>query len=379
MFCTHCGKELPDGVRFCTGCGAELKAQAKPAQSMFQEAPDPELNPQLQQDTFVEETPPIVPAPAAPEKKKRRRAVWPWVLALAVLLLAGAVCAVLFIPALHDAVFGVEEIDFSEDEVALFVGDKLDLTEDLDAGKRSKGDLDWSSSDEDVATVNKNGVVTAVGVGECTITVEDREHDDVYDEITVTVSEKVLAFTDTELTLEVGDEVQLDDYLHDENVDFDGAKWSISDANVVDWTEDDHVIRAKDAGTAVVTVEADGMKASVTVTVEKEPEPEPDPVDVQAAVEEIRSWYYSPDANSVRREANSGDNGWNYAREYLFHDGELVFAYLTDSSAQIRLYFRDGKLIFAIDTDRSEYTGSDLSRFQALADQALSDAQSYAP
>ena len=55
MFCTHCGKELPDGVRFCTGCGAELKAQAKPAQSMFQEAPDPELNPPLQQDTFVEE------------------------------------------------------------------------------------------------------------------------------------------------------------------------------------------------------------------------------------------------------------------------------------------------------------------------------------
>ena len=24
MFCTHCGKELPDDARFCTGCGTPI-------------------------------------------------------------------------------------------------------------------------------------------------------------------------------------------------------------------------------------------------------------------------------------------------------------------------------------------------------------------
>jgi len=49
MFCTKCGKELPDGTKFCTGCGAEQKPVAKPKD----EAPD------LNDNAFVP-----TPAPA---------------------------------------------------------------------------------------------------------------------------------------------------------------------------------------------------------------------------------------------------------------------------------------------------------------------------
>lgn len=36
MFCIHCGKQLPDGVRFCTNCGAPVKTKPKaPAEPAF--------------------------------------------------------------------------------------------------------------------------------------------------------------------------------------------------------------------------------------------------------------------------------------------------------------------------------------------------------
>lgn len=33
MFCTHCGKELPDDVRFCTGCGNAVTPATTPPQN----------------------------------------------------------------------------------------------------------------------------------------------------------------------------------------------------------------------------------------------------------------------------------------------------------------------------------------------------------
>ena len=43
MFCTHCGKNIPDGVRFCTYCGSsvESKAPTMNAMSSAQAAPRP--------------------------------------------------------------------------------------------------------------------------------------------------------------------------------------------------------------------------------------------------------------------------------------------------------------------------------------------------
>ena len=370
MFCTNCGKELPEGVRFCTGCGRPVAEQPHSQQNTFQDAQEPV------QDTLYAEEPAFtpVPKPEAPKKPKRRRAVWPWILGLVLLLLAGAVCAVLFVPALHDMVFGVEDLSFNDSKYELCLGDKLDLTDELDAGKRGNGDLKWSSDDKDVATV-KNGVVTAVGEGECRITVEDRDHDDVYDEVHITVYKKVLVFSDDEIELEIDDTEDLDEDLYYEYVEPEDFKWSSSDADVAA-VSDKGVVTAVGAGKAEITVEADGMSADVTIIVA---EPEPDPVDVQEAVEQIRDWYYNPGSGDVRKEVASGENGWDYGREYLYHDGEMVFAYVHKSTDQTRLYFLNGKLIFVIDADRRELSGDALTPYLGMADTAKTDAEYFAP
>ena len=380
MFCIKCGAEMPDGVQFCPKCGASAVHLDEQPQSFVQDAPEPQI-PEVE-STFVPTQQPYVPqppAPAAPKPVPKKKKVWPIVLVCSLLaLLAAAACVIFLVPSVHDAVFGVEELAFEESGITLSVGEKFDLTDLLDAGERSADDLRWSSDDKDVAAV-KNGVVTAAAPGECRITVEDPEHDDVYDEIRVTVIEKVLEFDEEEIELEVGETVQLNDYLRAENVELNGAKWSISDGNVADWAENDHVIRAKDAGTAVVTVEADGLKAAIQITVEAKPEPEPEDFDADKALSDIRSWYYNPGGNDSLQKLDPGSGGWSYGREYLFHDGALVFAFVYDDSVQYRLYYNAGELFYVIDTAKNEYSGSDVDQFRYISDQAESDAQNYRP
>ncbi|MBR5485820.1 MAG: N-acetylmuramoyl-L-alanine amidase [Oscillospiraceae bacterium] len=65
----------------------------------------------------------------------------------------------------------VTGIELDEEEVELEVGETIYLTETIKPSKATNTDVEWESDDEDVAEVNSRGKVTAVGEGECTITV----------------------------------------------------------------------------------------------------------------------------------------------------------------------------------------------------------------
>lgn len=62
-------------------------------------------------------------------------------------------------------------VTFARAVVSLSVGDTLYLTAQQQPATAEMPALTWGSSDEEVATVNTNGRVTAVGVGTATITV----------------------------------------------------------------------------------------------------------------------------------------------------------------------------------------------------------------
>lgn len=58
MFCIHCGKQLPDGVRFCTNCGAPVKTKPQtPPEPAVTPPPPPVSTPST----------PSAPVPPAPE------------------------------------------------------------------------------------------------------------------------------------------------------------------------------------------------------------------------------------------------------------------------------------------------------------------------
>ena len=65
----------------------------------------------------------------------------------------------------------VERIKLSEENKELEVDDTLHLTLDLTPAKASPGEVKWTSSDKDVATVDNDGLVKAVATGTTTIKV----------------------------------------------------------------------------------------------------------------------------------------------------------------------------------------------------------------
>ncbi|MBO6193301.1 MAG: Ig-like domain-containing protein [Clostridiales bacterium] len=154
------------------------------------------------------------------------------------------------------------------------------------------GDLTWTSSDENIVTVDSNGVVTPVGLGTASISVsaEYEGHTAYSNACTVNVYERVDGVTvspDT-LSLTVGGESESLTVTIDPPLESYTIEWSSSDESVA--TVDDGVVSPVGEGSAVITVTVydegtgDPLSATCSVTVinpdpgpEPGPEPGPDP------------------------------------------------------------------------------------------------------
>lgn len=133
--------------------------------------------------------------------------------------------------------------------------------------------VNWSSSDEDVATV-EDGVVTAVGAGTATITAASASVPDLTATCEVTVTAKTVAVTSVAIApqgvaLHPDETATLTATVLPENATDKTLTWSSDKENVA--TVEDGVVTAHAAGTATITAEtANGVSGSCTVTVTEE-------------------------------------------------------------------------------------------------------------
>ncbi len=82
----------------------------------------------------------------------------------------------------------LESIELDPEEAELVVGDTLEIAAALVPDDATERDVVWSSSDEEVATVDENGVVTAVAPGTAEITAQSAAFKDIKAICAVTVS-----------------------------------------------------------------------------------------------------------------------------------------------------------------------------------------------
>ena len=170
--CPSCGFEMDGNAKFCPQCGQTL-ASAAPAESVAPVVPVESSVPAVSADPA---------ATVAPVKKSNKL--------LFVVLGAVAVIAVL-VAALLGFVFReipVEAIVLSESAVELKVEESKNVSCTVYPEKATDKTVVWTSSDSSVATVNSLGMITAVGKGNCTVTVQAG---DVKQTISVTVKSSV--------------------------------------------------------------------------------------------------------------------------------------------------------------------------------------------
>ncbi len=148
----------------------------------------------------------------------------------------------------------VESVTLNKNEVILDSGAEETLSFTLTPTDATLKTATWSSSDEAVATVNKNGKITAVAPGTATITVTTNDSAKTAT-CTVTVPVRVTGVTISPKTLEInaGSTGSVTSVVAPENATIKNVAYSSSDTEVATVAEDGTITGIK-AGTAVITV-----------------------------------------------------------------------------------------------------------------------------
>jgi hypothetical protein len=129
----------------------------------------------------------------------------------------------------------------------------------------------WESGNTRVATVTSSGLVEAISAGSTEITVRARVSVGIEKKIPVTVSDTDIPLTAIHVspetvTLNVGEKRQIEATPEPSDATRVSFSWSSDNRNVAT-VSSSGLVEGKSAGTAIITVESDGIEATVPVVV----------------------------------------------------------------------------------------------------------------
>ena len=166
----------------------------------------------------------------------------------------------------------VETVTLDKTEASLEIGDEFTLKATTAPADANNPAILFRTSDPTVATVDENGKVTAVGVGEALITATAVDGGcnagctvRVFEEYTALDSISI----EEQMDLSLGEQRSLEVTYSPENASVKEVTWSSSDETIA-YVDENGLITALKEGTAIITAEAGGgISDSCTVTVTK--------------------------------------------------------------------------------------------------------------
>ena len=175
-----------------------------------------------------------------------------------------------------EEIVAVTGVRLDYEDITVDVGGTWQLNATVEPEDAENKSVTWESSDEAVATVDENGLVTGKSAGSATVTV--RTVDGGYTaQCSVTVEgEEIVAVTGVRLdyediTVDVGGTWQLNATVEPEDAENKSVTWESSDEAVAT-VDENGLVTGKSAGSATVTVRTvdGGYTAQCSVTVEGE-------------------------------------------------------------------------------------------------------------
>lgn len=161
----------------------------------------------------------------------------------------------------------VTGISLDKNNLELKIGDTYTLTSTITPNNATNKEVEWSSNNSDVATV-ENGKIVAKNKGEAKITVKSKDTG-VSATCNVKVVKKVteISISESAVNLNVGDESTLNYTIGPDDATNKEVEWISSNSDVV--SVDNGKVIAKKTGTANITVKSKdtGISASCKITV----------------------------------------------------------------------------------------------------------------
>ena len=180
-----------------------------------------------------------------------------------------AACTVTVKPAVVPAT----SVTLNETSAEVTVGETLQLTATVLPENASNPTVTWSSSDDAIATVDANGLVTAVAAGTATITASTNDGSNLSASCEVIVKQLAVSLTldKTAAEVTVGETLRLNATVAPDNTSNPAVTWASSN-DAVATVDANGLVTAVAAGTATITATtADGsnLTASCSVTVKQ--------------------------------------------------------------------------------------------------------------
>lgn len=163
-----------------------------------------------------------------------------------------------------EALLAASELEFDTDEITIGVGGNAALTPAVSPEDYTEV-LEWSSSDEDVATVDSHGSVTGISEGEAEITVSGKNASASYTVIVMTEAEKI-SLSRESLFLEVGQSGALAAVVTPDDATDKAVSWTSSDEDVAT-VDAEGTVTAVGEGKAEITASCGAVTASCEITV----------------------------------------------------------------------------------------------------------------
>ena len=163
-----------------------------------------------------------------------------------------------------------EAVTLAANEVTIDVGRNASVRATVEPNNADNKKLIWTSSDENIATVDKSGRITGKEIGECTVTCACEALDSVTASLTVHVQQPVkkVSFNEKTALIYVGDTTQLAWTVEPENatnpvLTFKSARESIATV------DENGLATGVDSGkTKITATTTDGSKRTAAIAVE---------------------------------------------------------------------------------------------------------------
>lgn len=164
----------------------------------------------------------------------------------------------------------LENISFEEKEKTIMQGKSTKLDIVFTPSYATNKNVQWTSSNKDIATVDKEGNVTGVHFGECMITAkaEDGGYEAACKIIVKPIPVENISFSSRYYDIEIGGEKQLNVIFTPENAGNRNLTWSSSNPIVVS-VDKTGKVKGNTSGSSTITATSEdgGHKASVEIYV----------------------------------------------------------------------------------------------------------------
>lgn len=149
-------------------------------------------------------------------------------------------------------------IEISTKDEEMNVGEELMLTAAFTPENATYKDLEWSSSDSNIATVDNNGKVTAIKEGECSIYAKTKNGKEIECKIIVIpIAVQKVDFTLSEIKLLVGDTKAVEFDITPSDAEVSEIKWKIEDESIASISEEG-IVTCKNIGITKLLVTING-------------------------------------------------------------------------------------------------------------------------